>query len=217
MAHQANWVRPIRARFFWAAFGEAQPSLNSGLSGLRLTALVVGKVWVRGTWYKVEYEGLHVISGGCGCYDHVTRNCLIQKPATEAAASENTEGSMAAGKEATKEKTTGTNAGVTLMQSLGGEVNANDMNHNAPAVNVLEKVESLHGEWLVVSRKKKHLKGNPKQKEKDQGGNSKGYSNRFDVLSKGYKATNEESRPSMSKEAQKGRRIVDPTGSKKNY
>lgn len=42
---------------------------------------VVGKNRVRGTWYKVEYEGLHVICGDCGCYGHVTRNCP-SKPKT---------------------------------------------------------------------------------------------------------------------------------------
>lgn len=33
---------------------------------------VVG-VKVRGNWYKVEYEGLHVICNDCGYYGHVTK------------------------------------------------------------------------------------------------------------------------------------------------
>lgn len=44
-----------------------------------LKQLVVGKVGVNGQWYKVEYEGLHLICAQCSCYGHVSRNCSIQK------------------------------------------------------------------------------------------------------------------------------------------
>lgn len=40
---------------------------------------IVGKFWMRERWYHVEYEGLHVICVGCGCYGHLTRNCSVQK------------------------------------------------------------------------------------------------------------------------------------------
>jgi len=40
-----------------------------------LTAPVVGKIWVNGHWYKVQYEGLHLICTNCGCYGHLVRNC----------------------------------------------------------------------------------------------------------------------------------------------
>lgn len=40
-----------------------------------LTKLVVGRVWLRNFWYKVEYEGLHRICSSCGCYGHLTREC----------------------------------------------------------------------------------------------------------------------------------------------
>jgi hypothetical protein len=40
-----------------------------------LMNLVVGKVGFRNNWYKVEYEGLHVICTLCGCYGHLSRNC----------------------------------------------------------------------------------------------------------------------------------------------
>lgn len=40
-----------------------------------LTQLVVGKVWLKGHWYKVEYEGLHLICASCGCYGHLARSC----------------------------------------------------------------------------------------------------------------------------------------------
>lgn len=42
-----------------------------------LTQPVVGKVWLKGHWYKVEYEGLHLISAACGCYGHLARNCQM--------------------------------------------------------------------------------------------------------------------------------------------
>lgn len=40
-----------------------------------LTQLVVGKVWLNGFWYKVGYEGLHIICASCGCYGHLACNC----------------------------------------------------------------------------------------------------------------------------------------------
>lgn len=36
---------------------------------------VVGKVWLTGFWYRVEYEGLHRICSSCGCYGHLGREC----------------------------------------------------------------------------------------------------------------------------------------------
>ncbi|PNX62864.1 hypothetical protein L195_g053212, partial [Trifolium pratense] len=36
---------------------------------------VVGKVWLNGYWYKVEYEGLHIICSTCRRYGHHARNC----------------------------------------------------------------------------------------------------------------------------------------------
>jgi hypothetical protein len=53
-----------------------------------LTKPVVGKVWINGHWYKVQYEGLHIICAACGCYGHVTRNCT--KPTTTIEAVEKT-------------------------------------------------------------------------------------------------------------------------------
>jgi hypothetical protein len=44
---------------------------------VELTEPVVGKIWVNGHWYKVQYEGLHLICTNCGCYGHLGRNCPI--------------------------------------------------------------------------------------------------------------------------------------------
>ncbi|XP_057452578.1 uncharacterized protein LOC130744406 [Lotus japonicus] len=36
---------------------------------------VLGNVELQGTWYNVEYEGLHILSSKCECHDHLARNC----------------------------------------------------------------------------------------------------------------------------------------------
>ena len=43
-----------------------------------LKELVVGNVCVEDDWFKVEYEGLHIICSKCGCYGHMGRDCAIQ-------------------------------------------------------------------------------------------------------------------------------------------
>lgn len=35
-----------------------------------LEAPVVGRVWLRGLWYRVEYQGLHFLCKKCGCFRH---------------------------------------------------------------------------------------------------------------------------------------------------
>ena len=39
-----------------------------------LTIPVVEKIWVNGHWYKIQYEGLHLICT-YGCYGHLGRSC----------------------------------------------------------------------------------------------------------------------------------------------
>lgn len=53
-----------------------------------LTKPVVGKVWLRGHWYQVQYEGLHRICSVCGCYGHLGRDCKQEKPSPPAVAAE---------------------------------------------------------------------------------------------------------------------------------
>ncbi|XP_057451901.1 uncharacterized protein LOC130743687 [Lotus japonicus] len=36
---------------------------------------VLGRVGLRGVWYNIEYEGLHLLCSHCGCYGHLARNC----------------------------------------------------------------------------------------------------------------------------------------------
>lgn len=50
---------------------------------LDLTKLVIGKIGIEDYWYKVEYEGLHIICPKCGCYGHRGRECSLPTPAKE--------------------------------------------------------------------------------------------------------------------------------------
>jgi hypothetical protein len=49
-----------------------------------LTMPVVGKIWVNGHWYKVQYECLHIICTNCGCYGHLGRNFPLASSMPEA-------------------------------------------------------------------------------------------------------------------------------------
>lgn len=40
-----------------------------------LTKSVVEKVWLKGYWYNVKYEGLHSICTTCGIYGHLVKDC----------------------------------------------------------------------------------------------------------------------------------------------
>ncbi|PNX92853.1 hypothetical protein L195_g015996 [Trifolium pratense] len=109
-----------------------------------LTLPVVGKVNVNGHWYKVQYEGLHIICGACGCYGHHTRDCKItpvqQPPMGQ-----------------TQEHHGGQKAGNHERKATVVEQNENRNPASLAAESA--KVNETHGEWLVVQRKKKNNKG----------------------------------------------------------
>lgn len=50
---------------------------------INLTKPVIGKVWLRDHWYRVEYEGLHRICSTCGYYGHLTRECTQKREGAE--------------------------------------------------------------------------------------------------------------------------------------
>lgn len=59
---------------------------------INLTKSVVRKFDVNGHWYKVQYEGLHIICASCGCYGRHTRNCskpIVTPSSTEGISSQN--------------------------------------------------------------------------------------------------------------------------------
>ncbi|XP_057444439.1 uncharacterized protein LOC130736653 [Lotus japonicus] len=47
---------------------------------LDLSNPVLGKIMIEDDWYKIEYEGLHVICTKCGCYGHRSRECTRDSP-----------------------------------------------------------------------------------------------------------------------------------------
>jgi hypothetical protein len=46
---------------------------------IKLNKLVIGRIWIKDYWYNVEYEGLHIICGKCGCYGHHDCDCKLVK------------------------------------------------------------------------------------------------------------------------------------------
>lgn len=42
-----------------------------------LSKPVVGKIWLRDHWHRVEYEGLHLVCAKYDCYGHLARNCPV--------------------------------------------------------------------------------------------------------------------------------------------
>lgn len=118
---------------------------------------VVGKICVKGTWYKVEYEGLHILCGKCGCYGHVTRNCSLKPPPEEQESGVTTTTHMAgttSEHDTSKDKLS--NPSVQQEQANSKEsIIANDKAINDKGVVLPETQESPHGDWLVVARKKK--------------------------------------------------------------
>ncbi|XP_057418210.1 uncharacterized protein LOC130712391 [Lotus japonicus] len=43
-----------------------------------LSQPVAKRIWFRNQWIRVEYEGIHIICDHCGCYGHLSRNCITQ-------------------------------------------------------------------------------------------------------------------------------------------
>jgi hypothetical protein len=113
-----------------------------------LTKPVVGKVWINGHWYKVQYEGLHIICATCGCYGHVTRNCTKPSATNEAAEKTTTHqeaivnGSPAATARVTQQQQNAPDATIIAEQISGIRIN--------DKINDIE----VHGEWMTVTKKK---------------------------------------------------------------
>jgi len=130
-----------------------------------LTMLVVGKIWVNGHWYKVQYEGLHLICTCCGCYGHLGRNCpTIPVKTNTAEPPPQTAGQSAAvnlqrdnsqmqqpGPTATKEH--------LIIDSQNGKAVTNFSqelsSHNDKIISIDEGNNELDGDWLLVTRRKK--------------------------------------------------------------
>jgi hypothetical protein len=150
-----------------------------------LTVPVVGKIWVNGHWYKVQYEGLHLICTNCGCYGHLGRNCtttaatVIQSPPSEKpSAASNPEDSQGPVQHIqTHSMQTYENGNSTITSPI--ILSRNNEGDNGKVISNNEGNKDLHGDWLLVTRKKK-LPINSTPFSAKAGNNS---NNRYSVLS----------------------------------
>jgi len=87
-----------------------------------LTNPVVGRVGINSDWYRVQYEGLHIICTHCGCYGHVLKDCGLKNKSAMAEKTENSDeasnggGATVTGEKPVKNQTV--NHGVSNRRSL---------------------------------------------------------------------------------------------------
>lgn len=111
-----------------------------------LSKPVVGKVWLNGFWYKVEYEGLHRICTNYGFYGQLARDC---KTGNEVVAQ--AEAQVVSGQAKVI-----ANPGGGDLASLNGpaipEQNKPDYSTIIKETVTGNIEEPLHGDWLIVKR-----------------------------------------------------------------
>ncbi|XP_057436904.1 uncharacterized protein LOC130729242 [Lotus japonicus] len=152
---------------------------------LDLTKAVIGRICIEDFWYKVEYEGRHVICTKCGCYGHRSRECKgappmkMQKPTTEGVPlkesgsgvpterqTQATTAGAAAGAQARMEmevqKSTHENVAPDYSNGPQSQAENRDVasiavkpNNQNPTMDAAE-VEIL-GDWMTVTKKKKKV------------------------------------------------------------
>ncbi|XP_057451726.1 uncharacterized protein LOC130743491 [Lotus japonicus] len=135
---------------------------------------VVGMLRLRGTWYNIEYEGLHLLCSKCGCYGHLSRKCkvVVATPATMENATASQE-AAATPKSTPLEK--------TLDPGVNHAFNAEPMHAESSATKSAVTVpDAAHGKWLNVEKPKRkqnnnRQSGTAKSKEPSNG-------NRFQSL-----------------------------------
>lgn len=128
-----------------------------------LTMPVVGKIWVNGHWYKVQYEGLHLICTSCGCYGHLGRNCPTKPvptnpagpPSQHAAANSHGESSQTQHSMPTTTQLIPDPENGKAVSIFPNKSSA----HNDKIISNDEGNNELHGDWLLVTRKKRILIG----------------------------------------------------------
>lgn len=118
---------------------------------LDLTKPVVGKVWLRGHWYHVEYEGLHRLCTSCGCYGHVTRQCQAartQPPSPETVVQHPNGTTMQ-----------GDGGGQKAAQGDKDTTSVGKPSHQQPK-SAPHTQDPIHGDWLIVKKKNGKNRGN---------------------------------------------------------
>jgi hypothetical protein len=126
-----------------------------------LTMPVVGKIWVNGHWYKVQYEGLHIICTNCGCYGHLGRNCPLTTPVPEVEVhmSKHSSAPPQTNPEANQKKSNSSQPQSTSVAAQNGNIVTADLDPKETNKEINnnnnEESKELHGDWLLVTRRKK--------------------------------------------------------------
>ncbi|XP_057453017.1 uncharacterized protein LOC130744870 [Lotus japonicus] len=172
---------------------------------LDLTEAVVGKVCIEGFWYKIEYEGLHVICTKCGCYGNRSRECKIPAQVTTTVVRQTKsppDGTQpeAAAKETEPQKprTEEPETEVTdLVEDNMEEAEILVQKDPETAGEKKEETEEIEleviGEWMTVTKKKKKtpksmpkVGENPKIKKGGNHGSNHGSNNGQSFSKKGH-------------------------------
>nr|KYP44952.1 hypothetical protein KK1_033533 [Cajanus cajan] len=116
---------------------------------INLNEPVVGRFFLNGVWYTVEYEGLHLLCASCGCYGHVLRNCQ------HAAQSESVANGVGE-----KETVVQSSGDPPRSAGSGDENGDQSIPHSQGGI-----TPDLHGDWLIVKRRnRKPTLGRPLSK-----------------------------------------------------
>lgn len=114
---------------------------------INLDQPVVGRVWFRGRWFHVEYEGLHLLCKRCGIFGHVSRNCTVATESKgEPAVNGGSEEQLAA-------------EGASPTQGATKE-NPNETGVSAEN----HRKGDLYGDWLVVNKGKRQPQNKSRQR-----------------------------------------------------
>ncbi|XP_057441890.1 uncharacterized protein LOC130733681 [Lotus japonicus] len=142
---------------------------------LDLDKPVVGKICLEDYWYKIEYEGLHVICTKCGCYGHRACECKVQdKPTPNGSVSPVSEKVAGApGEKTGNDGQVGPMEDQTMEGTLPKEAVTEGISASRPIIDDAIQVEKNginpnngaegdpHGQWLTVTKRKKQNKKKP--------------------------------------------------------
>ncbi|XP_057443947.1 uncharacterized protein LOC130736117 [Lotus japonicus] len=122
---------------------------------------VIGMVGLRGTWYNVEYEVLHLLCSHCGCYGHMARQCANPP---QPVAPDSTPAVVTTPATTTEIQAQGSqqeNVQPTVMDAVNaqGTMSVDGGGINGAAIKPVKSIPltvTAHGEWLVVDKRKKN-------------------------------------------------------------
>ena len=115
---------------------------------ITLSDPVVGRICLDNRWYRIEYEGLHIICASYRCYGHFLRDCVPNSSSV---------GSLASDK---------VNENITNGTAVDGVATSATMKEQYESIT--DMALTPHGEWLTVTRKKRS-KSSPDLVPKNKG------------------------------------------------